>query len=93
MKSVNPKTNDVFLKGFELFEQERYEDAIRAFKATVRAKPDDANVHYSLALMYLLTGDKDAAMNEYRILRSLNADLGKKLIGFISPPGQFKLEV
>jgi len=93
MKSVNPKTNDVFLKGFELAEQERYEDAIRVFKASARAKPNDADVHYGLGLMYLLTGDKDAAINEYRVLKSLDADLGKKLIGFISPPGQFTLEV
>ena len=93
MKSVNPKTNDVFLKGFELFEQERYEDAIRAFKASVRARPDDADVHYSLGLMYLLTGDRDAAMDEYRILKSLNPNLGRKLKGFISPSKQFTLEV
>ncbi|UCE67960.1 MAG: tetratricopeptide repeat protein [Candidatus Zixiibacteriota bacterium] len=93
MKSVNPKTKDIFLKAFELFEQERYEEALRAFKASVQAKPDDANIHYSLALMYLLTGDKNAALNEYRILKSLDADLGKKLIKFISPSGQFKLEV
>jgi len=93
MKSVNPKSNDFFLKGFELFEQKRYEDALRAFKASVRARPDDADVRYGLGLMYLLTGDKNAAMNEYRILKSLNANLGKKLKGFISPARQFTLEV
>ncbi len=93
MRSLNPKTNDIFLKGFELFEQERYEDALRAFQASARARPKDACVHYGLGLMYLLTGDKEAALTEYEILKSLDRTLGRKLQDFISPPQQFSLKV
>jgi Flp pilus assembly protein TadD len=93
MKGVYPKTNDIFLKGFELFEQQQYEDALKAFEASARAKPDDADVHYGLGLMYLLTGDRGSAMEEHRILKTLNSNLSTRLLEFISPPGQFSLKV
>jgi tetratricopeptide (TPR) repeat protein len=93
MRSVNLKTNDIFLKGFEFFEQKRYEDALKAFKASARARPEDADVRYSLGLMCLLTGDRDAALIEYEILKSLNSPLAEKLGDFISPHQQFSLKV
>jgi tetratricopeptide (TPR) repeat protein len=92
-RGIYPKTNDIFLKGFELFEQNRYDEALRAFEESVKAKPDSPEMRYGLGLMYLFTGNKIAALEEYRILRSLDAGLSKRLIGFISPSNQFTLDV
>lgn len=91
-KSV-PGTKKLFFRALELAQNDRYEDAIRAFKASLKADPGDAEARYSLGLMYLLAGDKDAALEEYQALKSLDDSLGKKLLDFISPPRQFSLKV
>lgn len=91
-KSV-PATKKLFFRALELAQKDQYEDAIRAFKASLKADPDDAEARYSLGLMFLLKGDKEAAMEEYQVLRTLDEALGRKLLDFISPPQQFSLKV
>jgi tetratricopeptide (TPR) repeat protein len=88
-----PINKNLFFKALELARNDHYEDAIKAFQASLRADPNDAETHYSLGLMFLLTGKKDAAMEEYRLLKTLDDELGKRLLDFISPPRQFSLEV
>jgi hypothetical protein len=40
--------------------------------------------HYNLGLAYLITGDKGSALEEYKILKTLNAELANKLFNLIN---------
>ena len=50
-----------------------YKDAIGAFKQAIRIDPDFANVHggCGLGYVYFLIGDRNSALNEYKILKDL----------------------
>ena len=87
MSMTNLKAKDSLLKGFEFCESEQYDDALKAFEASARARPEAAEIHYGLGLLYLLLGDKNSAEKEQKILKSLNVNLGKKLMSFISESG------
>jgi Flp pilus assembly protein TadD len=63
----------------------RYQDEIEAFKQAVRIKPDFAWAHYALGTTYLTIGDKGSALEEYKILKTLDAELANKLFNFIYP--------
>lgn len=41
--------------------------------------------HFCLGLSYLIVGDRGAALEEYRILKDLDANLGAKLFALIYP--------
>ncbi|MCX5632879.1 MAG: tetratricopeptide repeat protein [Phycisphaerae bacterium] len=58
---------------------DRYQEAIDAFKQAVRIKPDDADAHCNLGYAYLAIGDKNSALAEYNILKSLNSELANNL--------------
>lgn len=49
----------------------RYQDAIEPCKKAIKIKPDFALAHYNLGLVYFLTGDKNSALEEYKILKTL----------------------
>jgi tetratricopeptide (TPR) repeat protein len=57
----------------------RYQDAIDALKQAIRIKPDDADTHYNLGLAYLMTGNKGSALEEYKILKTLDAERANNL--------------
>ena len=48
-------------------------DAVDAFKQAIRIKPDYAAAHFLLGLTYLFIGDKGSALDEYKILKPLDA--------------------
>ena len=61
-------------------------DAVRAGPSigrTLQLKPDFAEAHYLLGLVYLNLGNKGAALDEYRILKSINEVLAGKLFNKI----------
>ena len=60
-----------------------YQKAIEAYKQAIKIKPDYALAHYSLGKAYLVTGDKGSALEEYNILKTLDADLAKKFETFL----------
>jgi Flp pilus assembly protein TadD len=62
---------------------QRYAEAIEAHKQAIRIKPDFALAHYSLGLDYLEVGDKGSALNEYKILKTLDDELANKLFNQI----------
>jgi len=64
----------------------RWQDAIEAFKQAIRIKPDDAgahSMHFMLGAAYLMTGDKGSALEEYKILKTLDAEMANKLLNLI----------
>ena len=61
----------------------RYREAIDACKQAIRIKPDYAEAHYNLGTTYLKIGDKGSALEEYKILKTLDAELANKLFNFI----------
>ncbi len=71
--------------GFSYYILARDEEAIAEYKEAIRLKPGYAEAHYELGLMYVRHGDRDAALDEHRILKHVNADLAGKLFKFIYP--------
>jgi Flp pilus assembly protein TadD len=62
----------------------RHQETIDAFKQAVRIKPDDAEAHCNLGVAYLEIGDKNSALAEYNILKSLNSKLANDLLNQIN---------
>lgn len=63
--------------------QEKYTDAIGAYQKSLELQPEFADGHYSLAETYLLSGNRQGALNELEALRKLNVELATKLRGLI----------
>jgi tetratricopeptide (TPR) repeat protein len=65
--------------GWAYFSTKRYAEAIGPLTEAVRLNPDYTEAHHNLAYAYLRTGDREAALKEYRILRKLSPALAGKL--------------
>lgn len=61
----------------------RYAEALEVFQEAVRINPDDAEAHYFLGVTYLNKGDKDSALEEYKILKNLHQSLAKDLFNLL----------
>ena len=57
-----------------------YQEAVIFFKQAIRIKPDCAGAHYMLGATQLILNEKDAASEEYRILKDINTQLANKLL-------------
>jgi hypothetical protein len=57
----------------------RFSESMEAYKQAIRIKPDYAEAHANLAYAYLDVGDKNSALAEYNILKSLNPQLAEEL--------------
>ena len=60
-----------------------YAEAIEAFKQAIRIDPDFAEAHNYLGFTYLLIGDRNSALDEYKILKELDIYLANKLFDLI----------
>jgi len=58
----------------------RFPEAIDAFKQAIKFKPDHARAHYALGVAYVVIGDKNSALAEYNILKSLNPEMANNLL-------------
>ena len=56
---------------------------IEAYKRAIRIDPDFAFAHYNLGVALLQTGDKVAALDEYRILKNLDKQSANQLFNQI----------
>jgi len=65
--------------GFAYYKLGRYKEAIESSKQSIRIEPDNAYTHWILGVSYLMTSDKDSALNEYKILKILDIDLANNL--------------
>jgi len=53
------------------------------FKQVIRIQPDYTFAHYSLGMMYLVQRDKNAALDEYKILKDLDQEIADQLFDMI----------
>ena len=60
-----------------------HKEAIEASKQAIRIKPDMALAHYNLGLAYLSVNDRGSALEQYKILKDLNAESANKLFSLI----------
>ena len=65
--------------GVSLFNFDHPKTAIEACKQAIRIKPDYDLAHYFLGMAYMDSGNKVLALEEYKILKTLNASLAKGL--------------
>ncbi|MBA7514522.1 hypothetical protein ES705_06552 [subsurface metagenome] len=80
----NPEDADFhYGLGWAYSQLKDYEKAIEAFKQVIRIQPDYTFAHYSLGMIYLVQGDKNAALDEYKILKDLDQDTADKLFDMI----------
>jgi len=68
-----------FNLGLALYNARRYSEAIEAYKAVINLRPQLAGAHYNLGLAYVAINDKEAARQEYDILKPLNANMAAQL--------------
>ena len=61
----------------------RYPEAIEACKHALRIRPDYAEARYNLGAALLLGGDKNAALEQYEILKTLDPNAADKLRSLI----------
>jgi tetratricopeptide (TPR) repeat protein len=58
---------------------DRWPEAIDAYKQAIKIKPDLAEAYYNLGLAYLAIGDKNSALAQYNILKSMNSQFADNL--------------
>ena len=76
--------------GFSYAKLHLHEEAIKALKQAIQIRPDYAEAHHILGLMYLIPGNRNAALEQYRILNGLDKDLANELFKYIESISPFK---
>jgi len=62
----------------------RWEEAKKALREAIRIKPDCAEAHAMLGTACLATGDRGSALEEYKILKTLDVKSADKLFNLIN---------
>ena len=83
-KKTSPDVEVYFKLGNTHAKEGRYQEAIEAYKQVIKLKPDLAEAHNNLGLAYLKIKDKVNALEEYKILKTLNAEMANKLFNLIN---------
>ncbi|OQY11553.1 MAG: hypothetical protein B6I30_06570, partial [Desulfobacteraceae bacterium 4572_187] len=56
---------------------------VAAYKQAIRIAPDFVPAHFNMGVFYLNAGRKDAALEEYKILKKLHKKTAGKLFDMI----------
>lgn len=56
---------------------------MEAYRQAIRIRPDFAEAHLSLGIAYLNHGDRERAVEEYKILKDLDRDSASGLFNLI----------
>ncbi len=67
------------LTGCDSSLREKQAKEIEAYKQAIRINPDDAEAHYNLGVAYISLKDKASALEQYKILKSLNLEKAREL--------------
>jgi tetratricopeptide (TPR) repeat protein len=87
MQVVKIDPNDAYahsMLGDAYWNYGRYEEAIVAYKRAMKLHVDDPHVRYQIGLAYLKMGDRDSALEEHEILKTMDEELANELLGFIN---------
>jgi S1-C subfamily serine protease len=60
-----------------------HREATDAYKQAIRIKPDFVETHYNLGISYLILNDRGSAVDEYKILKTLDSERANKLFNLI----------
>lgn len=60
-----------------------FREEVAAYKQAIRISPDFAPAHFNMGAFYLDAGQKDAALEEYKILKKLDNKIADKLFDLI----------
>ena len=61
-----------------------YKEAIKSYKQAIRINPDDAEAHFFLGYTYYVyLNDRDSALVQYEILKSLDTEWANRLFNEI----------
>lgn len=63
--------------------RDRFDEAISCFRRVLLVKPDDIGAHYGLGAAYPAFGDSNSALEEYKILKTLDVEQANKLLKLI----------
>lgn len=82
--SLEPEKYGAFANlAYAYQKQGRYADAIAAYQQSIKFKPDFSDVHYSLGETYVLSKNREGALQEYDALKKLDEKLARKLRALI----------
>jgi tetratricopeptide (TPR) repeat protein len=69
--------------GYALHQLTRYAEAIQSYQSAIRHKKDYASAHYNLGVAYIAMRNRNAALEQYRILQRIDAARATKLFNQI----------
>lgn len=68
------KTQLIASKAMLLQITDRPDEALKTYEEAIKANPDNADLHFNLASLYLKRKESDKALAEFRIVKKLNPD-------------------
>ena len=60
-----------------------HKESIEPFKQAIRIDPDNVAAHTALGIAYYSLGDKSSALEQYKILKKLDAEMADLLFNLI----------
>jgi cytochrome c-type biogenesis protein CcmH/NrfG len=73
-----------FNLGNACLDLDQYKEAIDAFRQAIRIKPYYVDAHFNLGIAYLAAGDKYSAIEEYKILKTIDVKEADQLYSLIN---------
>jgi tetratricopeptide (TPR) repeat protein len=58
-------------------------EAIKSYEQAIQLNPDYAEAYFNLGIVYLSAKNKGAALEQYRMLKTINIALAKKFFSVI----------
>lgn len=72
--------HDILARCTGVVERSEVVEAMKAYRRRVAEKPKDSGLHYKLGICSLLLSDRRSALEEYRILKSIDPSTGDALL-------------
>jgi len=86
--AIEQKADDAdayYALGWTYGKLEDYEQAKKAFQEAIRIQPDYIYAHYGLGIAYLVLGERNLALEEYKMLKDLDQKIADQLFNQIYP--------
>jgi tetratricopeptide (TPR) repeat protein len=81
-----PTAENYLALGVSQLKAEKYEEAVKSFKQSVKLDPSSSQAHHNLGVAYVRLGRNREALDEFRLSNRIEPEYQKLLIP-ISPPG------